>query len=77
MVDDISPQDYDRFKLFLEQACGILLGEGKQYLITSRLTKLLRDENIPSVSALLQAIEILDVTERARKSIESVKIWEK
>jgi len=55
---NISPQDYERFKLFLEQACGILLGEGKQYLITSRLTKLLRDENIPSVSALLQAIEI-------------------
>ena len=57
-VGNISPQDYDRFKLFLEQACGILLGEGKQYLITSRLTKLLRDENIPSVSALLQAIEM-------------------
>jgi chemotaxis protein methyltransferase CheR len=57
-VGNISPQDYDRFKLFLEQACGILLGEGKQYLITSRLTKLLRDEKIPSVSALLQAIEM-------------------
>jgi chemotaxis protein methyltransferase CheR len=57
-VGNISPQDYDRFKLFLEQACGILLGEGKQYLITSRLTKLLRDENIPSVSALLQAIDM-------------------
>ncbi len=57
-VGHISPQDYDQFKLFLEQACGILLGEGKQYLITSRLTKLLRDENIPSVSALLQAIEV-------------------
>ncbi|MFT7413722.1 MAG: chemotaxis protein methyltransferase CheR [Methylophagaceae bacterium] len=57
-VGNISPQDYDRFKLFLEQACGILLGEGKQYLITSRLTKLLRDENIPSVSALLHAIEM-------------------
>lgn len=58
IVSTISPQDYDRFKLFLEQACGILLGEGKQYLITSRLTKLLRDENIASVSALLQAIDI-------------------
>lgn len=58
MVGNISPQDYDRFKLFLEQACGILLGEGKQYLITSRLTKLLRDENISSVSALLHAIEM-------------------
>lgn len=58
ITGNISPQDYDRFKLFLEQACGILLGEGKQYLISSRLTKILRDENIPSVSALLQAIEI-------------------
>lgn len=58
IVGNISPQDYDRFKLFLEQACGILLGEGKQYLISSRLTKLLRDENISSVSALLQAIEM-------------------
>lgn len=58
IVGNISPQDYDRFKLFLEQACGILLGEGKQYLISSRLTTLLRDENIPSVSALLQAIEL-------------------
>jgi chemotaxis protein methyltransferase CheR len=57
-VGNISPQDYDRFKLFLEKACGILLGEGKQYLISSRLTKLLRDENIHSVSALLKAIEI-------------------
>ena len=57
-VSNISPLDYERFKLFLEQACGILLGEGKQYLIVSRLTKLLRDENIPSVSALLQAIEL-------------------
>lgn len=58
IVGNISSDDYDRFKLFLEQACGILLGEGKQYLITSRLTKLLRNENIPSVSALLQAIEM-------------------
>jgi chemotaxis protein methyltransferase CheR len=58
IVGNISSDDYERFKLFLEQACGILLGEGKQYLITSRLTKLLRNENIPSVSALLQAIEM-------------------
>lgn len=58
IVGDISPQDYNQFKLFLEQACGILLGEGKQYLISSRLTKLLRDESISSVSVLLKAIEL-------------------
>lgn len=54
---DISQVDYEKFRLFLEQACGILLGDGKQYLIISRLTKLLRDENIGSVSELLTAIQ--------------------
>ena len=54
---DISQTDYEKFRLFLEQACGILLGDGKQYLIISRLTKLLRDENIASVSELLTAIQ--------------------
>jgi len=53
----ISPSDYERFKLFLEQACGIILGNGKEYLIASRLTKLLRDEKIASVAELLTAIE--------------------
>lgn len=55
--NDISQADYERFRLFLEQACGIVLGDGKQYLIVSRLTKLLRDENIPSVADLLNAIQ--------------------
>jgi chemotaxis protein methyltransferase CheR len=54
---DISQVDYEKFRLFLEQACGILLGDGKQYLIISRLTKLLRDENIATVSELLTAIQ--------------------
>jgi chemotaxis protein methyltransferase CheR len=30
--NDISQTDYERFRLFLEQACGIVLGDGKQYL---------------------------------------------
>ncbi|HCD05550.1 MAG TPA: chemotaxis protein, partial [Methylophaga sp.] len=55
--NDIGQADYERFRLFLEQACGIVLGDGKQYLIVSRLTKLLRDENIPSVADLLNAIQ--------------------
>lgn len=55
--NEISQTDYERFRQFLEQACGIVLGEGKQYLIVSRLTKLLRDEEIPSVAELLNAIQ--------------------
>lgn len=56
-TQEISLNDYQRFQLFLEQACGILLGDGKQYLITSRLTKLMRDEQLTSLSALIDAIQ--------------------
>ena len=56
-TQEISSYDYQRFRRFLEEACGILLGEGKQYLIVSRLTRLMRDENIANLSALMGAIE--------------------
>ncbi|MFJ2531833.1 hypothetical protein ACIOVE_26605, partial [Pseudomonas helmanticensis] len=29
--------DFEQFRVFLEKACGILLGENKQYLVSSRL----------------------------------------
>lgn len=57
MDSNISPNEYDQFKLFLEQACGIVLGDGKQYLVTSRLTRLLRDEEMDSIAELLAAIQ--------------------
>ena len=56
-TQEITDYDYQRFRRFLESACGILLGEGKQYLIVSRLTRLLRDENIAGLSELMTAIE--------------------
>lgn len=56
-VQEISKHDYQRFQLFLVQACGILLGDGKQYLIISRLTKLMRDEQFDSLSVLMDAVQ--------------------
>ncbi len=56
-TQEITSFDYQRFRHFLEDACGILLGEGKQYLIVSRLTRLLREENIANLSELMVAIE--------------------
>lgn len=53
----ITNDEYQRFKRFLDETCGIILGEGKQYLVVSRLTKLLRNENIASLSALLDMVE--------------------
>jgi chemotaxis protein methyltransferase CheR len=56
-TDKMNITEYQRFKVFLEKACGILLGDGKQYLIESRLTRLFREEKIASMAELLSLIE--------------------
>jgi len=53
----ISQHDYDEFKAFLEKSSGILLGDGKQYLIVSRLNKILREEGFENVTELLSAVK--------------------
>lgn len=46
-------EEYRAFQTFLEDACGIVLGENKHYLVNSRLSKLMREENIASLSELV------------------------
>ena len=53
----ITPQDYQNFRVFLEQACGIVLGEHKHYLVSSRLRHLLSEYSIPSVGELIRRME--------------------
>ncbi len=53
----ISTRDYDLFRRFLEEACGIVLGENKQYLVASRLNRLLRELEIESVGELISRVE--------------------
>jgi chemotaxis protein methyltransferase CheR len=55
-TNKITANEYQQFKSFLEETCGILLGEGKQYLIVSRLAKLLRDEQVSDLGELLTHI---------------------
>jgi len=42
----------------LEDACGIVLGDNKQYLVTSRLTKLISDNEIDSFSTLMKRMKV-------------------
>jgi chemotaxis protein methyltransferase CheR len=42
-LSSISTDEYEDFRRFLEDACGILLGENKHYLVQSRLGKLVRE----------------------------------
>jgi len=52
----ISPTDYSRFCQILEQQSGILLGDSKQYLVASRLSNFIRDNQLSSFSELLELI---------------------
>ena len=49
--------DFEQFRVFLEKACGILLGENKQYLVSSRLNKLMEQQGIKSLGDLVQRIQ--------------------
>ncbi|HCP97486.1 protein-glutamate O-methyltransferase CheR [Pseudoalteromonas sp. SK18] len=50
---DLQQKEYDQFRLFLEQQCGIVLGENKQYLVKSRLAPLMSRFNVDSLSELV------------------------
>lgn len=49
----ISPTEYEDFRQFLEDACGILLGENKHYLVQSRLGKMVADTGMGSLGDLV------------------------
>lgn len=52
----ISPQEYDEFRRFLEDASGIVLGENKHYLVTSRLGRLMREFEIAGFGDLMRRL---------------------
>lgn len=63
-LDDNS---YAQFRKFLEQECGIVLGENKQYLVKSRLTPLLTKFTVPSLNELIS--RVLKPTEKQLRAV--------
>lgn len=55
--DAITTEDYKAFRIFLEDASGIVLGENKQYLVTSRLTRLMADHKIVNFGNLMSRMK--------------------
>ena len=66
MSFSISPAEYKQFKQKLEQYSGIMLGDNKEYLITSRLRRLLESEKLTNLTELVAAMD------RSSKLKESV-----
>lgn len=56
MTSQFTPEEYKNFRQFLEQACGIVLGENKHYLVSSRLNRLMRDQQIPTLQELVNQL---------------------
>lgn len=50
------PRDYNAFRVFLEEACGILLGENKAYLVNSRLKPVLQKYEIKNLNELVSKL---------------------
>ncbi len=55
--DRITAAVYDEFRHFLQQASGIVLGENKHYLITSRLSRLMREFGVHDFPQLLEQLK--------------------
>ena len=49
--------DFDQFRVFLEKTCGILLGNNKQYLVLSRLNKLMEQQGLKTLGDLVRKIQ--------------------
>lgn len=53
----IKQEEYLDFRDFLEKACGIVLGDNKQYLVSSRLSRLLSEYELDSLGSLVKALK--------------------
>lgn len=50
-------QDFDCFRSYLARVCGILLGDNKEYLVSSRLRVIMEEENLNNLTQLVERIE--------------------
>jgi len=57
-LSSINPNEYEEFRRFLEDACGILLGENKHYLVQSRLGKLVRENAQGGLGELVRKLRL-------------------
>lgn len=53
----LGPQEFEAFRKFLQEACGILLGDNKQYLVTSRLSKIMAQQQFESLTDLMREMQ--------------------
>lgn len=66
--DRIDQAEFDQFRQFLEDACGISLGDNKQYLVTNRIRRILEENNITSFAELVRELK-LGINRRLKEQV--------
>lgn len=65
-------EDYDNFRTFLEDACGILLGENKEYLVNSRLKPVVEKHKLNGLSDLVSKIKGIGNTSLREEVVDAM-----
>lgn len=63
---DISKPDFAVFRDYLQRACGILLGDNKEYLVASRLRTIMKTKELTSLNDL---VKLMDRDTRLREEV--------
>jgi len=72
MSISFTPEEYKNFQVFLEKACGIVLGDNKHYLVSSRLSRLMQDNNINALQGLVDQLNRTSSLQLRTKVIEAM-----
>lgn len=54
----ISSQDYKVFSIYLQDVCGIVLGDNKEYLVSSRLKKIMAQQKLENLADLVEQMKL-------------------
>lgn len=65
-------QHYEAFRDFLEKACGILLGDNKQYLVASRIGRIMADNKIADLGELVQKMQLFSGRELREAVVDAM-----
>jgi chemotaxis protein methyltransferase CheR len=68
----LAPGDYQALQKFLEEASGIVLGDNKEYLVSSRLGRILREHGLATIGELLSKISGGRNTRMRREIIDAM-----
>jgi len=72
MTVSFSPDEYKNFQIFLESACGIVVGENKHYLVSSRLNRLMQENSVPTLKILVENLNKTTGSALRTKVIEAM-----